>query len=315
MVNNRESFGYPPAFPHPVIERDLTCNLPPFLQVRFVSGPLPSANENNSVIWPELWSAFSNHREKIRELLGSVTRKPQGSLCVWGAGRTTDLDLIDLLHDYQKIDLVDLNASLTRQALVQRGFTEHPQVNVLPAMDLSGLNEHWDRIAPLPAAEKLREITRICSAFRLDLGRYDVVASTCLLSQILRLSGGYLNLATASQADTPALFAAIKKIREKHLELMLDHTGPGGTALLITDLTSREALPEILDPAADLNQLVKTRVMEGNHFHGLNPKSIVDFSGNPKIARKLRDVNVSSPWVWDSIEMQYLCLAFRFRKR
>ena len=278
-------------------------------------GPLQSANKESSAIWPEVWSAFAPHREKITKLLISVANPSRGKLCVWGAGRTTDLDLITLLEHYKQIDLVDIRTSLTQQALVERGFDEHPCVNLLPAMDLSGLDSHWKRISELPDRDKLGEIAKLCSEFAPELGQYDVVVSTCLLSQILIHTVKHLELASGIRSKDPSLFGALKVIREKHIELLIEHTLPGGTALLVTDLTSREKLPKLLESNVDLEQLISTEVIGGNHFHGLNPKLIVDLAQSPGMSGRLRDVNVSGPWVWDSVEMQYLCLAFRFGKR
>lgn len=280
-----------------------------------MDGPCQSANEENSVIWPELWEAFASHRQSVTEFLISVATRPDSSLCVWGAGRTTDLDLISLLKHYGQIDLLDLNEEITSQALVQRGFDEHANVRVLPATDISGLNEHWDRIRALPNDLKVAEIARVCSETRLDMGSYDVVASTCLMSQILRHAVGHLNLASEASYRSPALFAALKLIREKHIELMLEHTSPGGVSLLITDLTSDDALPRMLDEGVDLQQLVSTEVMKGNHFHGVNPKSIAESFRSPRFANSIRAMKVSSPWIWDSIETKYLCLAFRCQKQ
>ena len=90
--------------------------------------PKPSANKDNSVIWPELWSAFESHRHKICQLLTNLSKGPDSRLCVLGSGRTTDLDLIELLKYFSTIDLVDLDPNLTTEALVQRGFDQHPAV-------------------------------------------------------------------------------------------------------------------------------------------------------------------------------------------
>ena len=73
-----------------------------------MTGPLRSADKDNSAIWPELWAAGQTHRDHIAQLLQHVAPRPGGSLCIWGSGRTTDLDLIGLKKHYAEIDLVDI---------------------------------------------------------------------------------------------------------------------------------------------------------------------------------------------------------------
>lgn len=279
-----------------------------------MKAPDPSATKNNSVIWPELWSAFSAHRQEITKLLTSIAPRRNGSLAVWGAGRTTDLDLISLQQQYATIDLLDLEPSITREAMTQRGFDDQHNVTVQQAMDLSGLNEHWDQFRPRPSESSLEKIREACGNVELQLGQYDVVASTCLLSQILRQWYDCMKESGISLADE-SLYGTLRTIRERHIELLLEHTAPGGTALLISDMTTSEALPAMLQGNADLSELVKNDVVRGNHLHGLNPQMIAEFARTPKITSMLRGFQVSAPWVWNSIEMQYLCLAFKFDKK
>ena len=281
-----------------------------------MSGPAPTANQDNSVIWPELWSAFAAHRNKILELLCNLSRGPGSRLCVWGAGRTTDLDLIELVKHFSTIDLVDLHPTLTRDALLQRGFDEHPRVKAIGGMDLSGLGSHWNQFQSSPSESGLQAIIESCLSVKLDLGHYDVVASTCLLSQVLRNSRECIEASGLPPAVADEYFPKIiKAIRERHIELILDHTVSGGSAVLISDLTSAEALPGMLAPNADLNRLVSTDVAQGNHFHGLNPVLISESFQQPRIAAKLAQVQVSAPWIWNSIESQYLCIAFRLERK
>ena len=277
-----------------------------------MSGPSPMANKGNSVIWPELWSAFAPHRKKICAVLRSLSRGPESRLCVWGAGRTTDLDLMELVKHFSTIDLVDLNPTLTRDALVQRGFDEHPNVNAIGGMDVTGLASHWNRFRSAPSERGLQEIIDACLDANLNLGQYDVIASTCLLSQVFRNARECIMTSGLSPSTIHEYFPkVIRAIREQHLELILNHTVRGGSSALISDLTSAEALPEMLEPNADLNQLVLTDVAGGNHFHGLNPLLISESTRRPRVAAKLARVQPSMPWIWNTIERQYLCMAFR----
>jgi hypothetical protein len=280
-----------------------------------MSGPDTTATESNSVIWPALWSAFEPHRQRIFELLRSSSTNPNDTLCVWGAGRTTDLDLIRLLDFFSEIDLVDLQPALTRRALTQRGFDDIKRVSVLPAMDLTGLSRTREISQRSSESLDLKSIIDLMERSSLNLRSYNVVVSTCVLSQILSQAQSLVPEANARETqDNLPLVQIIRALREQHLRLLLEHVHPGGFAILVTDLTSSEALPDIRDANFDANRGMKS-VFEGNHFHGLNPNLIVESAKHPAIAEKLEDIRVSAPWVWDSIEMQYLCIAVRMQKR
>ena len=207
-----------------------------------MNGPNSSSNESNSPIWPELWSAFETQRTKVRDILQAVSRNPSNTLSVWGAGRTTDLDLISLRRHYAKIELIDLDTALTEQALIQRGFDEQSNVTIAPATDVTGLDGHWKSFEDNPTETNLKAILQAIQKATLDLGRYDVVVSTCLLSQILKKVSRTLNESgLPSNVINENLPRVIRAIREKHLELIVEHTLPGGAAVLVTDLTSSEA--------------------------------------------------------------------------
>lgn len=223
---------------------------------------------------------------------------------------------MELVKYFSKIDLVDLHPTLTKDALVQRGFDEHPQVTAISGMDVSGLGAHWDRYKNSPSDSNLQAVIDSCHDTTLSLAQYDVVASTCLISQILRNAHECIESSGMSPSQVQDCFPkVIGAIRDKHIELILDHTVSGGSAVLISDLTSATALPEMLASNADLNHLISTDVAQGNHFHGLNPLVISESTRHPPIAAKLAQVRVSSPWIWNAIEHHYLCLAYRLDRK
>ena len=268
------------------------------------------------MIWPELWSAFEPHRKRVCKILRDLTPGPNGRLCVLGSGRTTDLDLIELVKYYALIELYELDASITQQALVQRGFDGHPQVKAHEGVDVTRLAEQWNLFRSSADEAILQTIVESSRQPTPDLEQYDVVASTCLLSQILKHAVDCLtNSGLAQSVIDEYLPGILGGLRGQHLELLLDHTVSGGSAILITDLTSSEALPEMLSNNANLDQLLSTKVMQGNHFHGLGPRLISASTQSPQIANKLKKMQVSKPWVWDSLETQYLCVAIRLVKR
>ena len=277
-----------------------------------MAGPEPNSNQDNAIIWPELWSAFAKHRQKVTELLLAFATQPGKSLCVLGAGRTTDLDLIPLAERYAKIDLVDLHPTITRDALVQRGFDGHARVSEISMLDVSGIDASWRHFMAAPSEGALQATIKECKNAKLDLGQYDVVVSTCLLTQIMRRA--FECLEAAKMVKTNGLSDIVKAIREKHFDLLVNHTVPGGAALLITDLTSSEALPEMLLEGADLQHMLVNEVTEGNHFPGMNPKLIFEATQRSSLGINLQKALVTRPWIWNSIEMQYLCIAYLLSK-
>jgi len=275
-----------------------------------------SANNNsNVVIWPELWSAAAVHRNKIGNLLCSLSRGTDSRLCVWGAGRTTDLDLMQLVKHFSVIDLVDLDPNVTHAALLQRGFQGHSNVKAVGGFDVTGLGALWETFTNSPHERELQAIIESCHSIRLGLEKYDVVASTCLVSQLIKQAIHRIECSGASPHISQELIAKVTKaIREQHLDLITEHTIGGGSAVLISDFTSAEALPAILESDADLQQLFLTDVVQGNHFPGLNPRLLSESLRVPRIAEKIEQVQLTAPWVWDSLESQYLCMAYRLKK-
>lgn len=272
--------------------------------------PSIHANEDNAAIWPELWDAFATHRRTILQLLHSVSRQPKGDLCVWGAGRTSDLDLIPLSTLFDQIDLVDLRSEVTKAALVQRGFVGNPVVSLLPSTDLTGLSHVWKESKPRSIEQTIDAIAKEASETVLPIRKYDVVISTCLLSQIIRHAVETLQPANI---DEQQMASVVRILREQHIRLLLAHTQPGGIAILVTDMTSSEALPELLSQP-EATETLMNKVIQGNHFHGLHPQLIVETLKRQQATGTLAGFSTSKPWVWDSIDLKYLTMAFQLKK-
>src|SRR5262245_16019721 len=81
------------------------------------------------------WRAFSSHREHIARLL---SRGPRGRLTVLGAGNCNDLDLVDAVRDFGRVDLLDLDTEAVFRAVERQGLASDPRLRVVPPCDLSG---------------------------------------------------------------------------------------------------------------------------------------------------------------------------------
>ena len=190
---------------------------------------------------PSAWNDFAQHRERIRALLVGSSSTPNPTLCVLGAGRCTDLDLESLVQHFSHITLVDIDGATLRDAVKARGFAENKQITVVGDVDLTGVNALLTKCKSDFSAENIEQVKTASKGFKIaELKQYDVVASTCLLSQLQ--NHVFISVGDRDQATFAELLAMT---RQRHLELLLELTVAGGKAVLITDLTSSEAIPEL----------------------------------------------------------------------
>ena len=282
----------------------------PFFCAIAINHPMNTPSDHNpqTPFETPAWRDAEPHRRLIREMLVQLAGDRQPTLCVWGAGPCNDLDLETLQKYFRHITLVDLDSDTLLGALRARGLEQSPQVTALGGVDLAGMPRSMDGQID---DDKLSQLKRTAAQHDPELpGPFDVVVSTCLLSQLI-------NELVKKLADQPRqMIETLQIIRRRHLELLLQNTCPGGSAILVTDVTSSDALPELLDPTVYLDQLMQTTICQGNHFHGLNPVSIHQaLQQEPTIAKQVSAVRVSRPWRWNATVRTYCCLAFLMSKR
>ncbi|MGI9519040.1 MAG: hypothetical protein ACR2NP_18450, partial [Pirellulaceae bacterium] len=243
------------------------------------------------------WQDSAAHRARILELVKSFAGDGEATLCVWGAGPCNDLDLEQLVQSWSHITLVDLDGETLRDAIQVRGLDDSDKVTVIGDYDLSGVAQLVDEYATTKSPDLLRDIQRTGQSFEPDqLGQYDVVVSTCLLSQMFQPLVTLLE-----RSDPQMMILLLSALRRRHLELLVQHTAPGGMALLITDVTSSDALPELALPDADPVELLQSKIVQGNHFHALNPAAIRQAIAQHLVApQKISEFRVSPPWVWNA---------------
>lgn len=239
-------------------------------------------------------------------MLLDCARDGQRSLCVWGAGPCNDLQLDLLCRAFRQVVLVDLDGDTVRQGLACQARDGFDQLSVAAPIDLSGILSLLGQYREDPSptlADRIRQQAGDCRIE--ELGQFDVVVSTCLFSQIVDSVRGALG------EGNPLLFDLLPVLRQRHLELLVEHANAGGRAILVTDVTSSDALQEMTRPDADLPDLLRNQVCTGNHFHGLNPLVIDQSIRTSRIvAERVGTLRVSSPWLWDAVARQYLCLAY-----
>lgn len=227
---------------------------------------------------------------------------PNARLLVLGAGNCNDLDLRALACAYGGVTLLDWDAAALDRG-TQAQFPQDPQpCQLLGGVEITGF------LPQLHAAKAATRATLIAGFLRGELapillptGRYDVVASCCLLSQLIDSAGS---------VTPPALLPALAaRLRQQHLAMMRDLLAPGGTALLVTDFASSDTAPALLQipTGASLNRLAQQLLQSGNFFTGLHPghlaRDLAAISPNPA------SVTISEPWLWTVGNRRFLVIA------
>src|SRR5262249_30168136 len=136
-------------------------------------------------------------------------------------------------------------------------------------------------------------------------GPFDVVASSCVLSQLMQ------TVALALGERHPRFIEVLQAVRCGHLRLLVHLIAPGGTGLLITDVVSSEAFPELPTvPRQLLPEALARLTRAGNFFHGVNPLMLpMLFQRDPVLSEQLRDVEALPSWCWNLGPRQYAVCA------
>ena len=143
-------------------------------------------------------------------------------------------------------------------------------------------------------------------------GPFDVVASTCLLTQLqlslLQLLG-----------DTHQLFVALREfLTLTHLRTLAALTKPGGRALLVTDLCEAAVFPPGRPRnEADIAPLMFELVDKGYVIHSSHPGLIrATLDDDPVLKRCFSGAELSAPWLWQNgPERRFLVYALTLPRR
>ena len=166
---------------------------------------LATLHRRNNRESAELWQRFEGHRARVTALaLSEVPADGAGTLAVLGAGNCNDLDLAAIAQRFAEVHLVDLD----EEALARARARQPPEVAaklVLHApVDLSGHFDRLGRFKATPATPvELANLPRLSlERARAALpGQFDVVMSTCFLSQLMQ--SAYIALGPAAPAAAP----------------------------------------------------------------------------------------------------------------
>jgi hypothetical protein len=251
------------------------------------------------------FEAFRSHREQMTRSVSAQLdalapeRKSDARLCVLGAGNAYDLELEQLLTRFAEVHLVDIDRAALERARAR--VPEGPRARLLAhgPVDLSGWFEHverWARMEVTPQelmAAPSSGSKRIADALP---GPFDVVASTCLLTQ---LQLGLLNL----MGDRHQLFVALREfLTLTHFRTLSRLTRPGGRALLVTDLCDAAVFPSGRPrDADDLAAVMRELVASGQVIHSAHPELIgITLGDDPVLARTFGRAEQAAPWLWQN---------------
>ena len=137
-----------------------------------------------NALHPDSSEAFAAHRARLMELAGEGGTEQR--LLVLGVGNASDLDLPLLTERFREVHLVDLDGAALERAKARQSESVQARLVLHPDVDLSGLLEHLDAWGEAFPEPRLLGATAIAAARGLvaALGSYDVVLSTCVLSQL-----------------------------------------------------------------------------------------------------------------------------------
>jgi hypothetical protein len=259
--------------------------------------------------------SFAQHRARVTDLVANAGAG--GRCALLGAGNGNDVDLVALLDRYAEVHLIDLDREAivaTRNrlppALAARVFLHGP-------VDLGGGLRRltaWRKRAVSPAELGALPGQSAAEALQALPDRFDVVASCCLLSQIVHTCDRVLG---AQHGQLEAVACALVVA---HVRTLVQLVAPGGVGLLITDTVSSETYPleELWGSRAPLALLDELEVAQ-NQLSGTGPVFLRRILRTDDVVAPLvgaGGLRLIEPWLWRfNATMTLLAYALIFSRK
>jgi hypothetical protein len=262
---------------------------------------------------PDDWTLFEGHRARFTAALLDAAETGNARLCLLGAGACNDVDLPRLAAAFSEIHLVDLDASALAGAVSRQSPDVRARLRPHPGVDLAGLVQKakkWKRgILTREQVGANAEQTVRAVLGRLP-GPFDVVASACVLTQMTFAARTILG------ERHPMLDHVRLSVVATHLNTLVGLTRPGGTALLVSDVTSSTQLPlEELRAATDLRALLDRVVASGAAYPSARPDFVRGILTSGALGTLIDEPEVLEPWLWNArLERTYLVYALRIHR-
>ena len=252
------------------------------------------------------WALYAAHRARLSELVRASAGKRPGRLCVLGAGNCNDLDLAALAEVFTEIHLCDIDGKALARAVARQPASVRPRLR-RHEVDLSGLPARrlarWKRIPPTGAELDAAANAALDAILGRFDGPFDVVASTCVLTQMA------FALRTSLGERHPALEPIRFALMRTHLSTLVGLTAGGGAALFASDLVSSSSYAlDDLPPERPLMEVMRDVVDSGAGYFAANPELVAGLLGEVGTPELL------DPWLWTGpLERTYLVYALRLR--
>jgi hypothetical protein len=268
---------------------------------------LVNVHRHNNRTTAANWERYRAHRERVTELVLSrgeaaaegraAVGRRGGTLALLGAGNCNDVDLARLTQRYREVHLVDVDRDAVHGAVARQSREVASALVPHAPLDLSGfldrLPELRSRRATPGELGALPEsgATQVLTSLPF---RFDTVASTCLLSQLMH--GCFSGLGPAH----PQLHMLGSAAAVVHVRSLLRLLKPGGTAILVSDLCSSETYPlDEESTAQDGLVLLEYLDETGNVFSGTSISMIRNIlAEDPYVAPLVESSRLVRPWLW-----------------
>jgi hypothetical protein len=241
---------------------------------------------------------FAGHRARLtREIDERAPPGGGGRLCLLGVGNANDVDLAALAARFREIHLVDIDAEAVGRALARVSVPERDRFVVHAPLEASGIFdrlEEWSRAPPPPRALADEERAAVARVVRALPAPFDVVVSCCMLTQL------QLVLLEAVGDSNPRFDDLRSALNRIHVRVLASLLAPGGTALLVTDLTGNDTYPlDDLPPNADLRALMSDLIAVGNVIHAAHPGQLsYEIRRDPELKARYAASFPVGPWIW-----------------
>jgi hypothetical protein len=234
------------------------------------------------------WNEYTGYRQKLMSQLEGQG----GSVCVLGAGNCNDIDLQLLSRKFERVTLIDIDMQAVAEAVIRQG----PCRNVsLARADVSGIFGILAGDAPEKcprAIECLRQ--RRQAGRRGPLGTFDVVISSCLLTQIM------FNTRLVVAGDDAGFPELLRALRLDHLHLLCELLVPGGLGILATDVISTDLAPFLPSVPEEFFEDAASKLIDvGICMAGVHPWQIRgQVEADDDLCRQFPQARTVGPWRW-----------------
>lgn len=252
------------------------------------------------------WERALTHRHAVMLMLPGGGQGRRGMACVLGAGECHDLNLSKLLNRHHEVHLVDLDCATVRSGLEQQSLSSHVRV-FCHEVDVSGAAALLDDFAKSRDESLVDKMLSQKMPESLNaIGQFEVLMSANLLPELMARALICLGI------EHPRLAEVMAALRLAHIETMLNMTRPGGQALLVTEVTNSQHIPDLAGAPEDLNAILRDPESVRRMNPGCNPAFIDKvLRETPAIVERLERYDMSIAWLRQEATYISVYLAYR----